>query len=663
MSNVAALIKFRQPELSDGLYLERADERVSRPEKFLRKAYARMPRKRAPGARAWALVRAVNALEAQMQAATDEDLRAALQQAGSAMRQAGFSDALLAQAFAAVREASRRINGMRHHDVQLIGGWALLQGRIAEMETGEGKTLVATLAACVAAAAGSAVHVITVNDYLAARDAELNGALFAFFGFSVGVIKEGMEAQERRAIYLQDLVYVSNKEIVFDYLKDRIAADDALASQQKIRSLYRGRQTGRLLLRGLHLAIVDEADSILIDEARTPLIISETVPDENGPDLYKQALALAEKLQREIHFDISIHREVWLTRAGEAYLRELCQPLSGVFSSPLWRRELIEKALSALWCFERDQHYIVFDDKVHIVDEFSGRVMSDRSWERGLHQMIEAKENVSITGARRTLARLTYQRFMRRYLFLCGMTGTAAEVAPELRHVYELDILKIPTNLPSKRLREPDLCLLTPQARWERVVQRARAVADSGRAVLIGTRSVEASEHLSALFAAAGVSHKVLNARQDKEEADTVAQAGQPGQITIATNMAGRGTDIKLAPEVAEKGGLFVILTEFHESARVDRQLFGRCARQGNPGSVQAIVCLQDDLFSRFAPLLRELAIKSANSAGEVPPWMLRRIVAYAQNNAERYNLKIRSQTMAHDEKLQDMLGFAGRPT
>ena len=664
MSNVAALIKGSMPEVSDGLYLERVDERVSSVERVLRAAVSHLPPIERRQARIKHFLASANGLESQMQAASDEQLRSALGDSGIAMRQVGFSDELLARAFAAVREASRRILGMRHHDVQLIGGWALLQGKIAEMETGEGKTLVATLAACVAAAAGAAVHVITVNDYLAARDAEQNGPLFAFFGFSVAVIKEGMMPTERQAVYEHDLVYVSNKEIVFDYLKDRIAAGNALASQQKLRALYRGAAgANKMLLRGLHLAIVDEADSILIDEARTPLIISETVPDENGNELYPQALAVAERMQKQDHFDITVHNEVWITRLGEQFMREQCEPMGGVWTAAIWRRELIEKALSALWCYQRDQHYIVIENKVQIVDEFSGRVMADRSWERGLHQMIEAKENCEISGQRKTLARLTYQRFMRRYLFLCGMTGTAAEVAAEMRRVYELDVLKIPTNLPGRRLRMPDRCWRDANARWQAVVARAAEIAGQGRAVLIGTRSVEASETLSNLFQARQLAHAVLNARNDKQEAETVAQAGQPGQITIATNMAGRGTDIKLAEEVSAKGGLYVILTEFHESSRIDRQLFGRCARQGKPGTVEAMVSLQDEVFARYAPLSYRLAQHLSRGQELVAPWLLQRLVREAQSGAERHNLKIRSQTMKHDAKLQDMLAFSGAPT
>lgn len=663
MSNVGALIKGRALTVSDGVYLERADQREPIMEEYLRALVARLPRLKSRKAQLRKFIADASAVEPLIQAMDDAGLVADLRTSCIAMRQEGFTDKLLARAFAVVREASRRTLGMRHHDVQMIGGWALLHGMIAEMETGEGKTLVATLAACTAAAAGAAVHVITVNDYLASRDAEQNGPLFKFFGLRVGVVGEGMSPDQRRTEYAAEVVYVSNKEIVFDYLKDRIATGGALATHYRLRSLYRAGQQPNLLLRGLHVAIVDEADSILIDEARTPLIISETIPDEHGGELYHTAIELAGRMVRGEHFDITSHREVWIKAPGEQFMRELTADLTGVWTSTLWRRELLEKALTALWCYQRDQHYIIAEGKIQIVDEFSGRVMEDRSWERGLHQMIEAKEDCEISGQRKTLSRMTYQRFLGRYLLLCGMTGTAQEVMPELRRIYDLEVFKIPTHVPSKRKRLANQCWLTDAERWQAVAKRAAELSRDGKAVLIGTRSVEASERLSSYFTERDIAHAVLNARQDKEEAETVAQAGEPGRITIATNMAGRGTDIRLATEVKEKGGLHVILTEFHESARVDRQLFGRCARQGQPGSVEALVSLEDELFLRFAPLLRSFALRAVGQGQTVPPRLLKLMVDFAQIMAERHNAGIRMSTIKQDRKLQSLLAFSGTPT
>jgi len=662
VSNVSALLKGKGVDVSDGVYLERADQREKMLEEQLRALVARIPNLAPKARRLRAFVAAVNAQEPGMREKTAPQLVAAFSSACIEIQRSGFVDVPVGAAFAAIREASRRVLGLRHYDVQLLGAWALLQGMVAEMQTGEGKTLAATLAACTAAGSGAAVHVITVNDYLAARDAQTNAPLYQFFGLTVGSIGQGMLPDQRRAEYAKDVVYASNKEVVFDYLKDRIATGGAVGAHHRLRHLYHDSRRIPLLLRGLHLAIVDEADSVLIDEARTPLIISETRPDELGAGHYQTALDLAARLQRGQHYEINARRETWLGPAGVDCLRQWTAGMPGLWSSDVWRRELIEKALAALHGFHRDQHYILVEDKVQIVDEFTGRVMPDRSWESGLHQMIEAKEGVPITGQRKTLSRITYQRFFRRYLLLCGMTGTAAEVAPELRRVYDLRVMRIPTHLPSRRRYLPNHCWVGTAPRWDAVAERAAQLCRQGRPVLIGTRSVEASELLGALLAQRGVGHTLLNARQDKEEADIVALAGQPGHITVATNMAGRGTDIKLGENVAASGGLHVILTEFHESARVDRQLFGRCARQGEPGTVEAMVGVDDELFRRYAPTLRHLAGAINLGTGRVVPVALRLLVAAAQAFAERHNRGVRTRTLKQDRKLQRMLGFTGAP-
>jgi len=656
MSDARALLIGRGIALGDGAYAERADTPAHAVEESLRALLARFGGGRAR--RGEPFVRQVNALEEEIAALPDEALRGALQAVAGRMQQAGFRDDLLARAFACVREAARRTLGLRHHDVQLLAGQALLRGRIAEMATGEGKTLAATLAACSAAMAGAAVHVVTVNDYLAERDAADNTPLFAFFGLGVGVVKEDMAIDERRALYARDIVYVSNKELTFDYLKDRIALGATIASQCKLRRLGGGRGAADGILRGLHVAIVDEADSVLIDEARTPLIISETLPDELGPEIYRQALALAGQLEPTRDYVQGLQRDIWLSAAGEARVATLAAEFGGVWKSPLWQKELIGKALSALHLFQRDQHYIIADNKVQIVDEFTGRVMPDRTWERGLHQMIEAKEDCEITGQRRTLSQITYQRFFGRYLLLAGMTGTAQEVAPELKRVYDLSVTRIPTHQPIRRRRLPDRLLRSSDERWQAVATRAAALAAAGRAVLVGTRSVEASELLSQLLTARGIVHTVLNARQDKAEAAAVAEAGTAGRITVATNMAGRGTDIKLTPEVEARGGLHIILTEFHESARVDRQLFGRSARQGNAGSVEAIVSLTDALFVRYAPALVRLGLPFLPGSRARHALLLKGLVRYAQMKAERQNRRIRLDTLRRDRQWLRALGF-----
>jgi preprotein translocase subunit SecA len=659
MSDVRALLAGKRLLLGDGPYLERLDARHSPWEQRLRGWLGKLPRLDRRKVRRF--LAATAAREGAARALDDEGLRAALRESTRAMQRTGFTDPMLVAAFALIREASRRTLGMRHHDVQLLAGRTLLQGRLAEMSTGEGKTLAATLAACTAALTGAAVHVVTVNDYLAQRDAEHNQKLFEFLGLDVGVVLQDMQAAQRRDAYRANITYVSNKELTFDYLKDCIAIGEMSLMQQRVRALGGGRTSEPPILRGLHIAIIDEADSVLIDEASTPLIISETLPDDLDPQIYRQSIDLAQALQPGLHYVHGAHRDIWLTPLGKQHVRETMRPLGGLWQSTLWREEFVQKALSAVHGFVRDQHYILADGKVQIVDESTGRVMPDRTWERGLHQMIECKEDCEVSGQRRTLAQITYQRFFGRYLLLCGMTGTAQEVATEVKRAYDLPVTRIPTHKPSRRRRMADHVYANSDRRWESVAARAAAMANTGRSVLVGTRSVEASEQLSRLFEQHGVEHTVLNARQDQGEADTVALAGQPGRITVATNMAGRGTDIKLAAEVEALGGLHVILTEFHESARVDRQLFGRCARQGNPGTTEAIVCLDDELFRRFASSFeRKIAAAIVRGGHQSNQWF-RRWVTHVQDRAERHYRRQRIDTMQRDSQWVRALGFVGK--
>ncbi len=658
MSDIRTLLVNRDVEISDGCYAERALVKQSDIEAFIRSLRARLPSNDLRNLKRF--VDSVNALEASVRNYHDDDLRSTLLDAVYKMPRMGFCDELLVKAFAVIREAAFRVLGKRHHDVQLMAARVLLQGKIAEMATGEGKTLAATLAVCTAVASRAAVHVVTVNDYLAERDASDNRPLYNFFGFTLGVVVQDMPIETRRQQYACDIVYVSNKELTFDYLKDRIALGSALSIHTKLRYMQNGRVANPAILRGLHVAIVDEADSVLIDEARTPLIISETVPDDIDESVYFKAIELALSLKEGIDYIKSKDRDIWLTPVGDVTVSTLTEGEGGVWVSHLWRKEMMQKALSALHLFQRDQHYIVADNKVQIVDEFTGRVMPDRTWERGLHQLIEAKERCEISGQRRTLSQVTYQRFFGRYLLLAGMTGTAKEVEPELKRVYDISVVKIPTHKLSRRVRLPDYVFLTNEQRWKYVANRVTQLSNEGRAVLVGTRSVEASEYLSDLLTTLGVTHEVLNARQDKSEAQAVAQAGHVGRVTVATNMAGRGTDIKLAQEVVENGGLHVILTEFHESARVDRQLFGRSARQGDPGTTEAVVCLEDEIFRRYAPLLSQIGKSLWLGRRKINHCLFRWLILYAQTNAERQARKIRFDTTKRDRKWLQTLGFVG---
>jgi preprotein translocase subunit SecA len=652
--DVRALLVGKQFRVGDGVYLEREPEKVLWLEQKLRAFWVGFRDRKTKVSSPF--VQQVHQHDEKLRALSDRELRYFALDLGRKMQILGLVDELLAPMFSAIREASRRTLGKSHHDVQLLAGLALLRGEIAEMATGEGKTLSGTLGICTCAMAGASVHVVTVNDYLAERDAEENRPLFRFFRLRVGIVLQKMTVPERAKAYANPVVYVSNKELTFDYLKDRIAVGSSLSSHLDLRKLAgESRTATSTILKGLHVAIVDEADSVLIDEARTPLIISETLPDEIDESVYHNAVDLVQNLQEGVDFKKGQHRDIWLTEQGLKYVSRLVQGWGGIWNSALWQKELMNKALSACHLFHKDQHYIVAENKVQIVDEFTGRVMPDRTWERGLHQLIEAKEKCEITGQRRTLSQITYQRFFSKYLLLCGMTGTAQEVAAELKHVYNLSVMRIPTHKPGLRIRLPDKVFHCQADKWQAVARSAMQVALTGRSVLVGTRSVEASEALSACLKDLDVDHTVLNARQDKEEALAISKAGQPGCITVATNMAGRGTDIKLDLQVEQEGGLHVILTEFHESGRIDRQLFGRAARQGNPGTAQAIVAWDDELFTRYAPWLSHVCRHITK-----PTAVFRFLVWHAQNKAERQHRKQRLDTLKRDIKWLRALGFVG---
>jgi preprotein translocase subunit SecA len=583
----------------------------------------------------------------------------------AALRREGLTETRVAQSFALVRAAAERTLGMRHFDCQLAGGWVMLNGMIAEMETGEGKTLTATLPASTAALAGMPVHIITVNDYLTARDAETMGPVYRALGLTVGAAVNGQSPDARRAAYACDVVYCTNKELTFDYLRDRLALgrQSSRAQLQIERLAGRESRAHRLVLRGLYFGIVDEADSVLVDEARTPLIISGRSDQTPELEMFRVALEAAGDLSPGADYVIDAReRSVHLTLSGQATLAQLAPNLPAAFQGRRRRDELVTQALVALNLFHRDAHYIVRDEKVQIIDEYTGRILPDRSWEQGLHQMIEAKEGVPLTGQQASVARMTYQRFFRRYLRLAGMTGTASEIAPELWSVYRLPVVKIPTNRPVKRQALGTTVHRTADEKWNAIASRARELANDGRPVLIGTRSVGASERVSAALTAAGLGHQLLNARQDKQEAEIVAMAGQRGRITVATNMAGRGTDIKLGPGVEELGGLAVIATELHESRRIDRQLFGRSGRQGEPGSFEAIVSVEDELSTVYASRpIRGLAAFFARKSGRISQPALRRLLRAAQARAERHHAAVRRDLLATDERMSDLLAFSGK--
>lgn len=602
---------------------------------------------------------------ASMAALSDEALRQHARTLRTRLRRDGLRTETIGECFALIREAADRTLGKRHYPSQLMAGLGLLHGRLVEMATGEGKTFAATLAVCVVGFTGNPVHVITVNDYLARRDAEEMGPLYRFLELSVGVVVQGQSREERRAAYAASVTYCTNKELAFDYLRDGIARGRRHSRLHLALARLAGEasQGDELVLRGLHFAIVDEADSVFIDEARTPLILSASTGGMEDVDDCARALAIARQLASEEHYEVKLaDRSIWLTDAGRLAIELMCRGSDAkeVWGSPRAREELVTQALVALLLFHRDEQYVVAEGKVQIVDESTGRLMPDRSWERGLHQLIEVKEGCDITERRETLARLTYQRLFRRYLRLSGMTGTGREVAGEIRSVYGLDVVRIPLHRRSRRIWDRTEVHRSESDKWTAVAERVRDLVERGRPVLVGTRSVAASEAVSVELTARGVAHALLNAKQDQEEAEVIAAAGNPGTVTVATNMAGRGTDIRLASGVADRGGLYVILTEFHDSRRVDRQLFGRCARQGDPGGCCAIVSSQDSIFSVHTPRLRALLrdVDASSFWGRSLYGAMRRL---AQRGAERRAAEIRVLNLKQDRHLERMLAFSGR--
>ncbi|NML48048.1 preprotein translocase subunit SecA [Ramlibacter sp. G-1-2-2] len=610
------------------------------------------------------LVREVERLQPAIDALGREALRGEAEALRPALLRQGFALPLVARSFALVRAAAWHELGLRHFPVQMMGGHAMLMGLLAEMDTGEGKTLTASLPAATAALAGQPVHVITVNDYLAARDAAMLRPVYEALGLSVGVAQEDQEPDERRAAWLADITYCTNKDLGFDYLRDGLVlAGNRGRGRLLVQQMFGlGDRAERLLLRGLAFAIIDEADSVLVDEARTPLVISAGGDDVAQAELHATALAIAQALDAAEDFRIERQdRAAHLTPQGRKRLQELAHRLPPAWRSELAREELVQQALAALHLFVLDVHYLVRDGKVMIIDEYTGRVMPDRSWERGLQQLVEAKEGCTVSARRGTLARITYQRLFRRYLRVSGMSGTAREVGPELEAVYGLKVTRIPTHRVTQR-RDLGTRLYADRTRkWQAVAGAVQEQRAAGRPVLVGTRSVAASEELAEVLSALGIEHMVLNARQDSAEAAIVAEAGGTGRVTIATNMAGRGTDIRLAQEVVARGGLHVILTEFHESARIDRQLFGRCARQGDPGSHEAIVSVDDAIFARHSPgLARILAARYATREQALPGWAARILQARAQQAAEAANGADRRSTLEQDRRLDRALAFAG---
>ena len=579
------------------------------------------------------IVARINALETQMQELADEDFAQRMAEYRQQV-QAGERtlDDLLPEVFALVREASRRVMGMRHYDVQLVGGIVLHRGKIAEMKTGEGKTLVATLPVALNALSGKGVHVVTVNDYLATRDAQWMGKLYNFLGLSVGVIVNGLDDQARKEAYGADITYGTNNEFGFDYLRDNM-------------KFY----ATQLVQRGHNFAIVDEVDSILIDEARTPLIISGASDESVG--MYRAMDQIVRQLGPEDYTVDEKARTAMLSEEGVAHCEALLHVDNLFDPANITQQHCILQALKAHHVFKRDVDYIVQNDKVVIVDEFTGRLMDGRRYSDGLHQALEAKENVTIAAENQTLASITFQNYFRMYDKLAGMTGTADTEAVEFHQIYNLEVVSIPPNKPMQRKDYPDLIYRTRKEKYDAIIEAIRELYEKGQPVLVGTISIETSEMLSQRLKKLNIPHSVLNAKQHAREAEIVAQAGQKGHVTIATNMAGRGTDIVLGEGVLELGGLHILGTERHESRRIDNQLRGRSGRQGDPGSSRFYLSLEDDLMrlfgsDRISGLMEKLGLKDGEA---IENTMVTRAVESAQKRVEAHHFEIRKTLLDYD--------------
>ncbi len=580
------------------------------------------------------LVDRINGLEDSVKSLDDDALAARTVEFKERHANGESLDDLLPEAFATIREAARRILGERHYDVQLLGGMILHQGKIAEMKTGEGKTLTSTLAVYLNALTGKGVHVVTVNDYLASRDAEWMGQVYRFLGLTVGKIVHGMEDEERRQAYHADVTYGTNNEFGFDYLRDNMKFDMKDFCQREF-----------------NFAIVDEVDSILIDEARTPLIISG--PADSSTEMYHVVDKIIKKFKKDEHFTLDEKsRQVALTDDGVALGEKLLNVKNLYDPSSIEYLHHLNQALRAHIVFKRDVDYIVKDGQVVIVDEFTGRTMEGRRYSDGLHQALEAKERVTIERENQTYASITFQNYFRMYDKLAGMTGTADTEAPEFKKIYDLDVAIMPTNMPMIRVDYADVIYKNEKAKYQAVIKEITEKHEAGQPVLVGTISIDVSEKIAAMLKKKNIPHNVLNAKHHEREAEIIADAGQPGKVTIATNMAGRGTDIKLGEGVVDVGGLHILGTSRHESRRIDNQLRGRSGRQGDPGSSRFYLSLEDDLLRIFGSgkisgIMDKLGMEEDEPI-EHP--MITKAIENAQKKVEGHNFDIRKHLLEYDD-------------
>lgn len=600
---------------------------------------------------------AVDALAPEARGCSDAALDDRLREMRERFVRQRADDESVRRALALIREVARRETGEEAFVVQLVGALAMYHGRIVEMLTGEGKTLTGSIAAPLLAWRYRRLHVFTVNDYLAGRDAASREPIYRRCGCGVGSIQQEMDHRERFAVYAKPIVYGTPKQITADYLRDQIRMgriSSAWDGRQRLASMgpMAAEAGAGPMVPGLHAAIVDEADAVLIDEGVVPLIIARSRREDDMAGVYLQAAAVAAKLDEGPDYKIDyVKRRAELKRRGRHRVASLTTDLD----EPIWKairraEELVKQGLVARHCYRHGQQYQIVDGRIVIVDEYTGRFLPDRSWEHGLHQAVEAKEGLEVTADRETLARMSFQRFFRSYPFLCGMTGTAADATREMEQVYQRPVTRVPTNRPMIRRGWPSRIFRTADGKWSAIVESVERLHSEGRPVLVGSRSIEASEILSERLTARGLQHRVLNANFDQEEAEMISQAGRSGAITVATNMAGRGTDIVLDDAAREAGGLHVILTEMHSAKRIDRQFIGRSGRQGDPGSSQMFLSLEDELVNQHAPAA-VAALRARSSSEELRrPREALTVFRLAQNRAETRAKLSRASVMRQDD-------------
>jgi preprotein translocase subunit SecA len=594
----------------------------------------------------------------------DRTLKGELKRHRAQLRKQGLASLPLVKAVALLQEVIYRELGIRLFDCQLLAARIMLDKRLAEMHTGEGKTLAIAMAAMTAAMAGIPVHIITANDYLVERDADQLQRICSRIGLSVGAVMTGMAPDQRRDAYACDITYCTAKELVFDYLRDRILPRQGQGDLHcRAMSLTDAGSSQNRVLRGLCMVIIDEADSILLDEAITPLILSREEKNAIAENHYLKAMEVAHQLENPVHFILDDYtREAELTRVGSAEIEKKTQGWGGLWMTARFREGLIGQALAALYLYHRDRDYLLKDDAVHIIDPTTGRRAEGRQWSRGLHQLLEMKEDCLPSNEFQAIAQITYQRFFPRYLQLGGTSATLRESRGELQFVYELPVVKVPRRKSSHLTYLPQRLYFKRRYRWRAVVKRVIELRAQGRPVLIGTDSVADSEALARSLRSAQVPHEVLNARQDDKEAHIVARAGKSKQVTVTTNMAGRGTDIPLEESVVECGGLHVICCQHNASRRIDRQLRGRCGRQGEPGSVETLLCLEDTLIARhLSAKMIQLLSKVFDISKPLPRWLGVLLSAIPQRLEESRQRDLRDRLRRSDRQVQQWLAISGR--